>query len=87
MIAGPAELGRGFVVEYLIQFQLAGVLLTVALIGAIVIAYEERARRRRVLTLAEEHELRRRRAERPTSEPPAVEKLPAPKIAPATDGE
>jgi NADH-quinone oxidoreductase subunit J len=57
-IAGPAELGRGFVVEFLIQFQLAGVLLTVALIGAIVIAFEERARRRRVLTLAEEHALR-----------------------------
>lgn len=59
-VAGPAELGRGFVVEFLLQFQLAGVLLTVALIGAIVIAFEERARRRRVLTLAEEQELRSR---------------------------
>jgi NADH-quinone oxidoreductase subunit J len=59
VLAGPAELGRGFVFEYLIQFQVAGVLLTVALIGAIVIAFEERARRRRVLTLAEEHELRK----------------------------
>jgi NADH-quinone oxidoreductase subunit J len=87
VIAGPAELGRGFVVEYLLAFQVAGVLLTVALIGAIVIAYEERARRRRVLTLAEEHELRRRRAQRPGSQPPAGEQLPAPKIAPATDGE
>jgi NADH-quinone oxidoreductase subunit J len=66
-VAGPAELGRGFVVEYLIQFQLAGVLLTVALIGAIVIAFEERARRRRVLTLAEEHELRSRAA--PSDQP------------------
>jgi NADH:ubiquinone oxidoreductase subunit 6 (subunit J) len=68
-LAGPAELGRGFVFEYLLQFQIAGVLLTVALIGAIVIAYEERARRRRVLTLAEEHELRKRQqAEEPPPE-------------------
>jgi NADH-quinone oxidoreductase subunit J len=57
-LAGPAELGRGFVIEFLLQFEVAGVLLTVALIGAIVIAFEERARRRRVLTLAEEHEQR-----------------------------
>lgn len=74
-LAGPAELGRGFVFEYLIQFQVAGVLLTVALIGAIVIAFEERARRRRVLTLAEEHELRKGRA------------APATPIVQATDGE
>lgn len=60
VLSGPAELGRGFVIEFLLQFQVAGVLLTVALIGAIVIAFEERARRRRVLTLAEEHELSRR---------------------------
>lgn len=85
VLAGPAELGRGFVVEYLIQFQVAGILLTVALIGAIVIAFEERARRRRVLTLAEEHELRR--AERPRVEPPAGEALPAPRISPASDGD
>jgi NADH-quinone oxidoreductase subunit J len=62
ILSGPAELGRGFVFEFLLQFQVAGVLLTVALIGAIVIAFEERARRRRVLTLAEEHELRKRQA-------------------------
>lgn len=68
-IAGPEELGRGFVNEFLIQFQVAGVLLTVALIGAIVIAFEERGRRRRVLTLAEEHELRKRAAERQSAQP------------------
>jgi NADH-quinone oxidoreductase subunit J len=78
-IAGPAELGRGFVIEYLLQFQIAGVLLTVALVGAIVIAYEERSSRRRVLTLAEEHELRKRRAERPGGEPSVAESLPAPR--------
>lgn len=69
-LAGPLELGLGFTREFLLQFQVAGVLLTVALIGAIVIAYEERRRRRRVLTLAEEHELRTR--EPATREPVAV---------------
>jgi len=69
-VIGAADLGRGFVFQYLLQFQVAGVLLTVALIGAIVIAYEERGRRRRVLTLAEEHELRKRQ-EPATAEPPA----------------
>jgi NADH-quinone oxidoreductase subunit J len=58
VLAGPAELGRGFVNEFLLQFEIAGLLLLVALIGAIVIAFEERERRRRVLTLAEEHALR-----------------------------
>ncbi len=72
-IAGPAELGQGFVNEFLIQFQVVGVLLTVALIGAIVIAFEERARRRRVLTLAEELELKRRQAV--MSEPAAPESV------------
>ncbi len=60
-IAGALELGRGFVHEFLLHFEIAGVLLLVALIGAIVIAFEERNRRRKVLTLAEEHELRKRR--------------------------
>jgi NADH-quinone oxidoreductase subunit J len=60
-LAGVEELGRGFVSEFLLHFEVAGVLLTVALIGAIVIAFEERSRRRRVLTLAEEHELGKRR--------------------------
>lgn len=69
-IAGPAELGRGFVNEFLIQFQVVGVLLTVALIGAIVIAFEERARRRRVLTLAEELELKRLRERATQTETP-----------------
>ncbi|WP_298815948.1 NADH-quinone oxidoreductase subunit J family protein [Chloroflexus sp.] len=75
-LAGPAELGRGFVNEFLIQFQVVGVLLTVALIGAIVIAFEERARRRKVLTLAEELELKRLRAretEATTPEPVEAE--------------
>ncbi|MGB9739666.1 MAG: NADH-quinone oxidoreductase subunit J [Chloroflexus aggregans] len=78
-IAGPAELGRGFVNEFLLQFQVVGVLLTVALIGAIVIAFEERARRRRVLTLAEELELKRLRAG--TNQPPLPEPVEAEPVA------
>jgi NADH-quinone oxidoreductase subunit J len=61
-IAGARELGFGLVREFVLQFEIAGLLLLVALIGAIVIAYEERARRRRVLTLAEEHRLKQQEA-------------------------
>jgi NADH-quinone oxidoreductase subunit J len=57
-IAGARELGFGLVREFVLQFEVAGLLLLVALIGAIVIAFEERARRRRVLTLAEEYRLK-----------------------------
>ncbi|NWG21966.1 MAG: NADH-quinone oxidoreductase subunit J [Chloroflexi bacterium] len=52
-IAGAAQIGTAFVREYLLPFQVASVLLTVALIGAVVIAFEERERRRYVPTLAE----------------------------------
>ena len=58
-IAGAFEIGRSFMREYLLQFEVASILLLVALIGAVVVAYEERSRRRRVLTLAEEAALRR----------------------------
>ncbi len=58
-IAGAFEIGRSFMAEYLIPFEVSSILLLVALIGAVVIAYEERTRRRRILTLAEEAELRR----------------------------
>lgn len=88
LIAGPAELGRGFVNEFLIQFQVVGVLLTVALIGAIVIAFEERARRRKVLTLAEELELKRLRERTTQTETPEpVEAEPvARETRPASEG-
>ncbi|NNJ10796.1 NADH-quinone oxidoreductase subunit J [Chloroflexales bacterium ZM16-3] len=59
-LSGVEELGREFVGQFLLQFEVAGILLTVALIGAIVIAFEERSRRRRVLTLSEEYTLRQR---------------------------
>jgi len=74
-LIGVADLGRAFVGPYVLHFQAIGVLLTVALIGAIVIAFEEQERRRRVLTLAEEYELRRRRAaaEQASSEPAAAD--------------
>ena len=58
-IAGALEIGRSFMAEYLVPFEVSSILLLVALIGAVVIAYEERTRRRRILTLAEEAELRR----------------------------
>jgi NADH-quinone oxidoreductase subunit J len=58
-IAGTLEIGRSFMQEYLLPFEVASILLLVALIGAVVIAYEERSRRRRILTLAEEVSLRR----------------------------
>lgn len=53
-VAGSCEIGVAFMRDYLLPFEVASVLLLVALVGAIVIAHEERARRRRVPTLAEE---------------------------------
>jgi NADH-quinone oxidoreductase subunit J len=52
-ISGPREIGEAFMREYLIPFQVAAVLLLAALVGAIVIAFEEVERRRKVPTLAE----------------------------------
>jgi NADH-quinone oxidoreductase subunit J len=65
-VAGTRELGFAFMQEYLLPFQAAAVLLLVALVGAIVIAYEERTRRGRVLTLAERLELQRQQQPPPT---------------------
>jgi NADH-quinone oxidoreductase subunit J len=59
-IAGIEDLGRAFVEEYLLPFEIAAVLLLVGLVGAIVIAFEERATRRHVSTLAEEVARRKR---------------------------
>jgi NADH-quinone oxidoreductase subunit J len=58
-VAGTRELGFAFMQEYLLPFQAAAVLLLVALVGAIVIAYEERTRSPRTLTLAERLALQR----------------------------
>jgi NADH-quinone oxidoreductase subunit J len=52
-ISGPREIGEAFMREYLFPFQVAAVLLLAALVGAIVIAFEEIERRRKVPTLAE----------------------------------
>jgi NADH-quinone oxidoreductase subunit J len=57
-ISSSVQIGTAFMREYLLPFELASVLLLVALIGAIVIAFEERSARRKVLTLAEEVALR-----------------------------
>lgn len=62
-IAGAVELGKAFMGEYLLPFEVASVVLLVALIGAIVIAFEERSQRRRVLTLAEEVALKKQQEE------------------------
>jgi NADH-quinone oxidoreductase subunit J len=62
-ISSAVELGTAFMREYLLPFELASVLLLVALIGAIVIAFEERSRRRKVLTLAEEFALRQQQTQ------------------------
>ena len=66
-ISSAVELGTAFMREYLLPFELASVLLLVALIGAIVIAFEERSRRRKVLTLAEEFALRQQQAQATTA--------------------
>jgi NADH-quinone oxidoreductase subunit J len=71
-IAASVEIGKAFMGEYLLPFELASVLLLVALIGAIVIAFEERSRRRKVLTLAEEVALRQQQTP-PTAAPTAPE--------------
>jgi NADH-quinone oxidoreductase subunit J len=62
-ISSSVQIGTAFMREYLLPFEIASVLLLVALIGAIVIAYEERSARRRVLTLAEEVLLRQQQGE------------------------
>lgn len=59
-VATTVNIGESFMREYLLPFEIASILLLMALIGAIVIAFEERARRRRVLTLAEELALKKR---------------------------
>src|SRR5262245_27533733 len=75
-ISSAVELGRAFMSEYLLPFELASVLLLVALIGAIVIAFEERSRRRKVLTLAEEFALRQQQAQAASTVPVTPEPSP-----------
>jgi NADH-quinone oxidoreductase subunit J len=59
-IVTAADLGTAFMQEFLLPFEVASVVLLVALIGAIVIAFEERVKRRKVLTLAEEVAIRKK---------------------------
>jgi NADH-quinone oxidoreductase subunit J len=67
-VAGTRELGFAFMQEYLLPFQAAAVLLLVALVGAIVIAYEERTRSPRTLTLAERLALQRQQQSPPSQQ-------------------
>lgn len=77
-LATARELGTAFMREYVIPFELASVLLLVALIGAIVIAFEERSGRRKVLTLAEEFALRKQqRAQTPPAAVAPAETQPS----------
>lgn len=61
LLASARELGTAFMREYLLPFELASVLLLVALVGAITIALESR-RQPQVLTLAEEFQLQQAQA-------------------------
>lgn len=70
-VASTIEIGTAFLREYLLPFEVASVLLLVALVGAIVISFEQRAARRRVLTLAEEVALRRGQGGRAEDQPTA----------------
>jgi NADH-quinone oxidoreductase subunit J len=70
VIARAPQIGESFMREYLLPFEVASVLLLVALVGAIVVAFEERGTRRRVLTLAEE--VRRKRLQKPAEAPTIV---------------
>ncbi|HEU5013643.1 MAG TPA: NADH-quinone oxidoreductase subunit J [Roseiflexaceae bacterium] len=67
-ISSVVQLGQAFMREYLLPFEVASILLLVALVGAVVIAFEERGRRRRVLTLAEEVALRQSEEQRTKNE-------------------
>jgi len=71
-ISSSVQIGTAFMREYLLPFEIVSVLLLVALIGAIVIAYEERSARRKVLTLAEEVALRQPHGEPLHSAPSAA---------------
>ncbi|GAB4206160.1 MAG: NADH-quinone oxidoreductase subunit J [Roseiflexaceae bacterium] len=72
-IASAQEIGVAFMQRYLLPFEVASVVLLTALVGAIVIAFEERSARRRVLTLAEEVALRRQQSPQPTPPAPVEE--------------
>ena len=72
-ISGAQQIGTAFIREYLLPFEVAAILLLVAMIGAIVVAFEEREQRRRVLTLAEQVRLRRQQQQQVATLPePAV---------------
>ncbi|GAC1384891.1 MAG: NADH-quinone oxidoreductase subunit J [Herpetosiphon sp.] len=85
-VAGAFQIGQSFMNEYLLPFEIASLLLLVALIGAVVIAFEERSRRRRVLTLAEETALRRSLKDVVRAEPLTAIPAPADQAGASTVG-
>jgi NADH-quinone oxidoreductase subunit J len=60
VVTGVADIGKAFMREYLLPFEVASLVLLVALIGAIVVVFEERTERRVILTLAESWALRQK---------------------------
>lgn len=76
-VASAREIGFALMGEYVMPFEVVSILLTGALIGAIVIAFEQRTRRRRVLTLAEEYALKQRHIVEPRDAEGAVVPLEA----------
>jgi len=82
-ISSAVQIGTAFMREYLLPFEIASVLLLVALIGAIVIAYEERSTRRKVLTLAEEVALRQPSRGEPLHSAPVATVVTNPPEAPS----
>jgi NADH-quinone oxidoreductase subunit J len=82
-LSGTVQIGTAFMREYLLPFTLVSVLLLVALVGAIVIAFEERSKRRKVLTLAEEVALKKQAASPPA--PDAVPNTPPIPAQPASE--
>lgn len=53
-VATIVDIGQALVGEYLLAFEVAGIILLIGLVGAIVIAFGERSQRRIIPTLAEE---------------------------------
>lgn len=85
-VANAQVLGAALMREYLLPFELASVLLLVALIGAIVIGMDV-GLHRRVLTLADEVRLRREASERASEPAQLPDQADAPAEQPLVVGE
>lgn len=66
-VLSTVDLAKAFLGTYLLPFEVASVLLLVALVGAVMIAFEQGGSRRRVRTLAEQVAERKARAAAPAA--------------------